>query len=87
MAEQKEDPRIKKRLVALKRGGVHRVKEKEPMPTAVHIVGMGKTGADFIAQVIRQAPENFLEDSRRRFYSVGCGHWCAGSAAGPRTGK
>lgn len=70
MADQKEDLRIKKRLVALKRGGVHRVKDKEPIPTAVHIVGIGKTGADFIAQVIRQAPENFLEDSRKRFTAL-----------------
>ncbi len=70
MAEQKEALRIKKRLEALKRGGVHRVKDKEPMPTAVHIVGIGKTGADFIAQVMRQAPDNFLQDSSKRFTAL-----------------
>jgi len=67
---QKQDIRIKKRLVALKRGGVHRVKDKEPMPTAVHIVGIGKTGANFIAQVMQQAPNNFLQDSRQRFTAL-----------------
>ena len=70
MVDQKEDIRIKKRLVALKRGGVHRVKDKDPMPTAIQIVGIGKTGADFIAQVMRQAPDNFLEDSRKRFTAL-----------------
>lgn len=70
MVDQKEYLRIKKRLVALKRGGVHRVKDKDPMPTAVHIVGIGKTGADFIAQVMRQVPDNFLEDSRKRFTAL-----------------
>lgn len=70
MTDQKEALRIKKRLVALKRGKVHRVKDKDPMPTAIHIVGIGKTGADFIAQVMRQAPDNFLEDSRKRFTAL-----------------
>lgn len=70
MAEQKEDLRIKKRLVALKRGGVHRLKESKPMPTAIHIVGIGKAGADFIAETIHQAPNDFLEDSRKRFTAL-----------------
>lgn len=70
MAEQKEDLRIKRRLVALKRGGVHRLKESKPMPTAIHIVGIGKAGADFIAEVIRTAPKDFLEDSRQRFTAL-----------------
>ena len=57
-------------MEALKRGGVHRVKEKVPMPTAVHLVGIGKVGADFIAQSIREAPSDFLEDSRKRFTAL-----------------
>jgi len=40
------------------------------MPTAVHIVGIGKTGANFIAQVMQQAPNNFLQDSRQRFTAL-----------------
>lgn len=70
MVDQQEALRIRKRLEALKRGGVHRVKDKDPMPSAVHIVGVGKTGADFIAQMIRQAPDDFLEDSRTRFTAL-----------------
>ncbi len=70
MVDQQEALRIKKRLEALKRGGVHRVKDKDPMPSAVHIVGIGKAGADFIAQTIRQAPDDFLEDSRKRFTAL-----------------
>lgn len=50
MADRQEALRIKKRLEALKRGGVHRVKDKDPMPSAIHIVGIGKAGADFIAR-------------------------------------
>lgn len=70
MADQQEALRIKKRLEALKRGGVHRVKDKDLMPSALHVVGIGKAGADFIAQVIRQAPDDFLEDSRKRFTAL-----------------
>jgi len=70
MADQKEELRIKKRLVALKRGGVHRVKDQEPMPTAVHLIGIGKTGAEFIAQIMRQSSDNFLQDSRKRFTAL-----------------
>jgi hypothetical protein len=37
--------RVRKRLVALKKGGVHRVKDKEPMPSAVHVVGNQRKSA------------------------------------------
>jgi hypothetical protein len=70
MVDQQEALRIKKRLEALKRGGVHRVKDKNPMPSVVHVVGVGKAGADFIAQMIRQAPDDFLADSRKRFTAL-----------------
>ncbi|MEM9908223.1 MAG: hypothetical protein AAF921_24700 [Cyanobacteria bacterium P01_D01_bin.44] len=40
------------------------------MPTTVHIVGLGKVGADFIAQAIEQAPDDFLADSRQRFTAL-----------------
>lgn len=76
MVDPQETLRIRKRLEALKRGGVHRVKDRDPMPSAVHVVGVGKAGADFIAQMIQQAPEDFLEDSRKRFtaLAVDIGH-------------
>ncbi len=70
MVDQQEALRIKKRLEALKRGGVHRVKDKDPMPSAVHVVGVGKAGADFIAQMVRQVPDDFLADSRKRFTAL-----------------
>jgi len=70
MVDQQEAMRIKKRLEALKRGGVHRIKDKEPMPSVVHVVGVGKAGADFIAQMIQQAPKDFLADSRKRFTAL-----------------
>ncbi len=67
MVDQQEALRIKKRLEVLKRGGVHRVKDKDLMPSAVHVVGVGKVGANFIAQMIWQVPNDFLDDSRKRF--------------------
>jgi len=70
MVDQQEMLRIRKRLEALKRGGVHRVKEADPMPSAVHLVGVGKAGAEFIAQTIQQAPEDFLADDRTRFTAL-----------------
>ncbi|MBE9182277.1 hypothetical protein IQ268_27390 [Oculatella sp. LEGE 06141] len=68
--DQQEALRIKKRLEALKRGGVHRIKDNNPMPSAVHVVGVGQAGANFIAQMIRQAPDDFLADSRKRFTAL-----------------
>ncbi|MGF1603908.1 MAG: hypothetical protein ACFCU8_18195 [Thermosynechococcaceae cyanobacterium] len=70
MVDQQEMLRIRKRLEALKRGGVHRVKEADPMPSSVHMVGVGKAGADLIAQMIGQAPDDFLTDERTRFTAL-----------------
>ncbi|XHX77526.1 MAG: hypothetical protein RBJ76_24315 [Stenomitos frigidus ULC029] len=70
MADPQEALRIKKRLEALKKGGVHRVKDREPMPSVVHIVGIGKAGAAFITQTIQQFPDDFLADSRKRFTAL-----------------
>ena len=70
MVDQQEALRIRKRLEALKRGGVHRVKDKDPMPSAVHVVGLGKAGAKFITEMIQQAPSDFLTDSRKRFTAL-----------------
>lgn len=70
MVDPQEMLRIKKRLEALKRGGVHRVKDPDPMPSAVHVVGIGKAGADFITEMIHQAPADFLTDPRQRFTAL-----------------
>lgn len=71
MTETRDDLLIKKRMQALKLGGVHRTKDDaSSMPTTIHIVGLGKAGADFIAQAIEQAPDDFLADSRQRFTAL-----------------
>jgi Tubulin like len=70
MADPQEMLRVRKRLEALKRGGVHRVKGSDPMPSMMHVVGIGKAGAEFIAQMIRQAPADFLDDDRKRFTAL-----------------
>lgn len=68
--DNRDELLVKKRMQALKLGGVHRTKEGDTMPTTVHIVGLGKAGADFIATAIEQAPEDFLADSRQRFTAL-----------------
>lgn len=70
MAEPQAMLRVKKRLEALKRGGVHRVKDADPMPSVVHMVGVGKVGADVIAHTMQQAPDDFLADERTRFTAL-----------------
>ncbi len=70
MVDPQEMQRIRKRLEALKRGSVHRVKDRDPMPSSVHIVGIGKAGAEFIAESIAQAPDDFLSDDRQRFTAL-----------------
>jgi Tubulin like len=70
VVDPQEALRIRKRLEALKRGGVHRVKDRDPMPSSVHIIGIGKAGAEFIAQTIEQAPNDWLSDDRQRFTAL-----------------
>ena len=47
----------KRKLDALKRG-IHRVPQDQALPFSVNIVGIGKAGADVIAQVLRSLPES-----------------------------
>ncbi|NJK64670.1 MAG: hypothetical protein HC921_20005 [Synechococcaceae cyanobacterium SM2_3_1] len=56
-----------KRMEALKRGGVHRLKGDQPLPTTVHYVGIGKVGAEFITQAIQEAPSDFLLGDNKQF--------------------
>lgn len=70
MAEQTDNLITKKRMEALKRGGVHRMKDSSSMPTTIHMVGIGKTGAEFIAQSIQQLPEDYFADDRKRFTAL-----------------
>jgi len=48
---------VKRKLDALKRG-VHRVPQDQPLPFSVNVVGIGKAGADVVAQVLRSLPED-----------------------------
>ena len=70
MTEARDISIVKKRMQALKRGKVHRVKQKDMLPTSVHLVGVGKAGADYIAQAIKNAPSDFLQDERQRFTAL-----------------
>jgi membrane-bound lytic murein transglycosylase MltF len=36
----------------------------------VHVVGIGKAGSEFIAELIAQAPDDFLSDDRQRFTAL-----------------
>ena len=45
----------KRKLDALKRG-IHRVPQDQPLPFSVNIVGIGKAGADVVAQMLRSLP-------------------------------
>ncbi len=51
-----EERLAKRKLDALKRG-IHRVAEDQPLPFSVNIVGLGKTGADVVASVVRNLPD------------------------------
>jgi len=59
----------KRKLDALKRG-IHRIGEAQTTPCAVHVVGLGKTGADVIAQMIKDAPEGFFAHDGSRFTAL-----------------
>lgn len=64
------DAITRKRMEALKRGGVHRLKGEQPLPTTVHYVGIGKAGAEFITQAIQQAPQDFLSGDKKQFAAL-----------------
>ena len=47
-----EQKLTRRKLDALKRG-IHKITESETKPFTVHMVGVGKAGADVVAQVLR----------------------------------
>jgi hypothetical protein len=69
MAEPAESQLNKRKLDALKRG-IHRISEAQTTPCAVHVVGLGKTGADVIKQILEDAPESFLAHDGARFTAL-----------------
>jgi hypothetical protein len=57
------------RIQAIRDEGVHRANEHEG-PFSLHVVGLGQTGAEVIAQLLRNRPEGFLEDPGTRFSAL-----------------
>jgi hypothetical protein len=57
------------RIEAIRDQAVHRTGQHEG-PFSIHVVGLGKTGANVIAQLVGDPPAGFLEDSRTRFSAL-----------------
>ena len=57
------------RVLAVRDEGVHRASEHEG-PFSLHVLGIGKTGAGVIADLIRNRPSDFLEDESTRFTAL-----------------
>jgi hypothetical protein len=57
------------RIQAVNERGVHRITEHEG-PFSFHIVGLGQTGANVIAQLLNSPPKGLLEDPRTRFTAL-----------------
>ena len=73
-AASMEEKLAKRKLDALKRG-IHRIGEGETLPFSVHVVGLGRAGANVVAQVLRDAPDDLLgsPDSRLTALAVDIG--------------
>ena len=54
------------RIEALRGEGVHRAGDHEG-PFSLHVLGLGKTGADLITSIITHPPEGFLSQQGTRF--------------------
>jgi hypothetical protein len=54
------------RIEALRTEGVHRAGDHEG-PFSLHVLGLGKTGADLITSIMRHQPEGFLSQEGTRF--------------------
>jgi hypothetical protein len=57
------------RVQAIRDEGVHRASEQEGT-LSLHVVGIGATGADVIAELLRNRPAGFLEDPKTRFTAL-----------------
>lgn len=55
-----------RRFDALKKG-IHRITKEGSIPVAVHVVGLGKAGANVIAQMLHDDVGDLLSDPRVRF--------------------
>ena len=57
------------RIEAIRDEGVHRANEHEG-PFSLHVVGIGKTGADVITALLKKPPKGFLSDPKTRFTAL-----------------
>jgi hypothetical protein len=57
------------RLEAIRDEGVHRITDADG-PFSLHLVGLGKTGASVIAQILNHRPAGFLDDPQTRFTAL-----------------
>ena len=48
---------------------IHRTGDQEG-PISIHILGLGRTGASVVEQLLQSPPKGFLEDSRTRFTAL-----------------
>ena len=64
-----EEKLARRKLDALKRG-IHRIGAEETMPFSVHVVGIGRAGANVVAQVLRDAPDDLLAAPDSRFTAL-----------------
>ena len=68
-AQKPADKLAARKLDALKRG-IHRIGEEETTPFALHVVGLGKAGANVVAEVLKGAAENLSSDESARFTAL-----------------
>jgi hypothetical protein len=57
------------RIEALRTEGVHRAGDHEG-PFSLHVLGLGKTGADLITSILTHQPEGFLSEPGTRFSAL-----------------
>ena len=68
-APSMEEKLAKRKLDALKRG-IHRIGEEETMPFSVHVVGLGRAGANVVARILADAPDDLLAAPDSRFTAL-----------------
>ncbi len=64
-----EDKLVKRKLYALQRG-IHRIGEEDTTSFGVHVLGIGKAGADVVAQILKGSREDIVGDEDARFTAL-----------------
>ena len=64
-----QDKLARRKLDALKRG-IHRIGEEQTIPVSTHVIGIGKAGAEAVAQIITDLPDGYLEHEQARFTAL-----------------